>query len=42
VSEELLARLLAEDPLCIGPLKGTKGVALGNVSFDDRAYLRSK
>ena len=39
-SEDLLARLLAEDPLCIGPLRSTKGVKPGNASFDDRAYLR--
>lgn len=39
-SEELLSRLLASDPLCIDELRGTKGVAPGNLSFDDRAYLR--
>ena len=39
-SEEALAGLLAADPLCIGPLCGTKGVRPGNVSFDDRAYVR--
>jgi hypothetical protein len=39
-SEELLARLLREDPLCIGPLLGTKGVVPGNQSYDDRSYLR--
>ena len=39
-SEERLAELLASDPLCIGPLRGTKAVAPGNISFDDRAYLR--
>ena len=38
-SEELLASLLTEDPLCIGPLLGTKGVFPGNASYDDRAYL---
>jgi hypothetical protein len=39
-SEDLLARLLTEDPLCIGQLRGTKGVTPGNESFDDRSYLR--
>jgi hypothetical protein len=39
-SEEQLATLIAEDPLCVGPLRGTKGVSPGNISFDDRAYLR--
>jgi len=38
-SEQELARLLASDPLCMGPLRGTKAVAPGNISFDDRAYL---
>jgi hypothetical protein len=39
-SEDRLAQLLAEDPLCIGPLRSTKGMIPGNRSFDDRAYLR--
>lgn len=39
-SELRLAELLDADPLCIGPLLGTKGQLPGNVSFDDRAYLR--
>jgi len=39
-SEALLARLLAEDPLCTGALLGTKGVQPGNQSYDDRSYLR--
>jgi hypothetical protein len=39
-SELTLKELLAEDPLCIGRLRGTKGVKPGNQSFDDRAYLR--
>lgn len=39
-SEQKLIQLLASDPLCIGPLRGTKAVAPGNISFDDRAYLR--
>jgi hypothetical protein len=39
-SEQVLARLLAIDPLCIEELRGTKGVLPGARSFDDRAYLR--
>lgn len=39
-TEEELTRLLKVDPLCIGPLLGTKGVKAGNISYDDRSYLR--
>jgi hypothetical protein len=39
-SEEMLARLLTIDPMCIDELRGTKGIEPGNTSFDDRAYLR--
>lgn len=39
-SEALLARLLAEDPRCVGALQGTKGLERGQQSYDDRAYLR--
>lgn len=39
-SEATLARLLAIDPWCVEELRGTKGMAAGQVSFDDRAYLR--
>ncbi len=39
-SERELHRLLQEDPLCIGPLLGTKGVRPGNRSYDDRTYLK--
>lgn len=39
-SEARLKTLVAEDPLCVGPLAGTKGVTDGNESYDDRAYLR--
>lgn len=39
-TETRLAELLTIDPLCIGPLRGTKGVTPGNESFDDRAFLR--
>lgn len=39
-SEQALARALGEDPLRIGTLRGTKGIAPGAASFDDRSYLR--
>jgi hypothetical protein len=39
-SESTLARLLGLDPWCVKELAGTKGVLEGQVSFDDRAYLR--
>lgn len=39
-TEDELQRLLSIDPLCIGPLAGTKGVKPGNISYDDRTYLR--
>ncbi len=39
-SEEFLARVLKEDPLCIDLCHGTKGLAKGNRSFDDRTYMR--
>jgi hypothetical protein len=39
-SEATLARLLVLDPWCVRELAGTKGVLDGQVSFDDRAYLR--
>jgi hypothetical protein len=39
-SEATLARLLEADPACVDELKGTKGLRDGQVSFDDRAYLR--
>ncbi len=39
-SEKLLAELVAHDPLRIEPPPGTKGVMPGNVSFDDRTYVR--
>jgi len=39
-SEAALQRQLAEDPLCIRTFKATKGLMNGQVSFDDRAYLR--
>ena len=39
-SEEVLARSVVEDPLCLGPPPGTKAVLPGHVSFDDRTYVR--
>lgn len=39
-SEEALAEQLRRDPLCIDTYKATKGLMRGNLSFDDRAYLR--
>jgi hypothetical protein len=38
--EAALAGLLARDPWCVAELAGTKGLVSGQVSFDDRAYLR--
>lgn len=39
-SERELQRLLHDDPLCIGENAGTKGWAEGNLSFDDRCYVK--
>ena len=39
-SEMTLAALLKKDILCINELRGTKCVAYGNYSFDDRTYVR--
>lgn len=39
-TEFYLQEMLKKDVLCIEELIGTKGVAFGNVSFDDRSYLR--
>ncbi len=39
-SEQALRNILTEDPLCIRTFKATKSVRPGNVSFDDRTYLR--
>ena len=38
-SEAHLARLIEADPLCIGPLCGTKGIQAGNEAPDDRTYI---
>ncbi len=39
-SERLLREIIERDPLCFREYKSTKGVNAGNVSFDDRAYIR--
>ena len=39
-TEQVLQEIIARDPLCFREHKTTKGVYRGNVSFDDRAYVR--
>ena len=39
-SEEWLRKQRDSDPLNIGEFKATKGFAPGNLSFDDRTYIR--
>lgn len=39
-SEQELSRLLREDPHCYKEYKSTKGLTAGNLSFDDRTYIR--
>jgi hypothetical protein len=39
-SESRLHAQLADDPLCFRQFRSTKGLIDGQVSFDDRAYLR--
>lgn len=39
-SEEALAHLLAYDPQCTHEFIATKGIVVGNKSFDDRTYIR--
>ena len=39
-SEARLAHQRENDPLNIGPFKATKGFTPGNLSFDDRTYIR--
>lgn len=39
-SEAKLEEVLEQDPLCFRMYKTTKGLVEGNVSFDDRSYLR--
>ena len=39
-SEATLAKLISDDPLCFRLCPGTKGITPGNLSFDDRTYLK--
>ena len=39
-SEEALAQHLTKDPQNIGDFVATKGLVEGNISFDDRAYIK--
>ena len=39
-SEEALARQLKDDPQNLSSFLATKGIVEGNLSFDDRAYVR--
>ncbi len=39
-SESALRDVLAQDPLMCRLYKSTKGILQGNVSFDDRAYVK--
>lgn len=39
-AEAELAHLLALDPSCVGPLRSTKGLVPGTLSFDDRSWIR--
>lgn len=41
-SEEKLSNIIATDPLCYKRYFSTKGLKKGNVSFDDRTYIRFK
>ncbi|MDF2715385.1 MAG: Glycerophosphoryl diester phosphodiesterase [Paenibacillus sp.] len=41
-SEDDLRRILDNDPLCFREYKLAKGLMAGNVSFDDRTYLKLK
>jgi glycerophosphoryl diester phosphodiesterase len=39
-SEQALQEILRDDPLLFRKYKATKGLQPGNVSFDDRAYVK--
>ncbi|SDK01747.1 hypothetical protein [Sediminibacillus albus] len=41
-SEEALAALLEQDPLCFRSYKSSKGLVKGNKSFDDRTFVKIK
>lgn len=38
-TERYLQQCIEKDPMCINQLRGTKGIAQGNVSYDDRCFL---
>lgn len=38
-TEVYLKNALEADPICVGLLRGTKGIDPGNVSYDDRTYV---
>lgn len=38
-TEDYLKQSLIEDHLCIGKLRGTKGIEKGNTSYDDRCFI---
>ncbi len=39
-SERFLKMVLVDDPLCYKRYKTTKGLQTGNISFDDRSYIK--
>ena len=39
-SEDYLAHILKTDPLCFNEYKSSKGLKKGNLSFDDRTYIK--
>ena len=39
-SEEKLLEILEKDPLLINIYKSTKGLQQGNISYDDRTYIK--
>ena len=41
-SESYLKNIISNDPLCIKLFKSTKGIYVGNISYDDRSYLKIK
>ena len=41
-SEKLLQEVLQKDPFLISVYKSTKGLMQGNISYDDRSYLKFK
>ena len=41
-SEKALQELISKDPFCFNINKSTKGLTQGNISFDDRAWVKLK